>query len=105
MCSSDLVIYCCLYFIVQSSSVEILGLVASKILRLYPRHNVVENEHGIRAYLSYFKGQLITVCTTKQLRGSCGYLDHGAEGSTEDMEMWSRLALQQDWLGVVVDWW
>ena len=40
-------IYHCLYSVVQSSSVEILGLVASNILGLYSRLKVVENKHGV----------------------------------------------------------
>ena len=35
-------IYYCLYTIVKSSIVEILGLVGLDILRLYPRPKVVE---------------------------------------------------------------
>ena len=51
------VVYYCLYCIVQSSIIEILGLVVSEILRLYPRPKIVELQHGIKAYLSYFEGQ------------------------------------------------
>ena len=42
-------IYCCLYSVVQSSIVEILSLVASEILRLYPGPKVGEIQH-IRAH-------------------------------------------------------
>jgi len=51
------VIYCCLYSAVQSSIVEILGLVASENLKFYPRPKIVEKQHGIGAYMSYFEGQ------------------------------------------------
>ena len=51
------VIYFCLCFVVKSSIIEILVLVASEILSLYPRPKIVEIQHGIIAYLSYFEGQ------------------------------------------------
>jgi len=99
------VICFCLYSTVKSSITEILGLVVVGILRFYPRPKIMEIQNGINAYLSYFEGQWIRLCTTKQLRGSCRFLDHRAEGSDEDMEMWSWQVTWWDGLVFLVDWW